>query len=82
MDKQQLIRLAESYASHCGLTLSTVSTYAANDGKWLIGLKGQTSCTLRKASTVMLWFAQNWPADLEWPSDVPRPTGANPQEAA
>lgn len=80
MDKQQLVRLAENYAAHFGLTLSTVSTYAANDGKWLSGLKGGTSCTLRKASSVIGWFSQNWPADLAWPADIPRPS--KPKDAA
>lgn len=73
MDKRDLVKLGEFYAAHVGLKLSTVSTYAANDGKWLAGLKGSTSCTLRKASSVVAWFSDNWPSDLAWPADIPRP---------
>lgn len=80
MDKRQLVKLGEAYAAHVGLTLSTVSTYAANDGKWLAGLKGDTSCTLRKAATVIRWFDENWPADLAWPADIDRPS--NPSKEA
>lgn len=34
MTKEMLITLAEIHAEHRGLTLSTVSTYAAVDGKF------------------------------------------------
>lgn len=80
MDKQDLVRLGEMYAAHLGLELSTVSTYAANDGKWLSSLRGSASCTLRKAGIVVRWFSDRWPADLEWPADIPRPKSK--QEAA
>ena len=74
MDNGQLIRLGQAYAAHVRLELSTVSTYAANDGKWLARLQGGASCTLRKAAAVFQWFSENWPVDLEWPADIPRPT--------
>lgn len=80
MNKTDLVKLGEAYASHVGLELSTVSTYAANDGKWLVGLKKNTSCTLRKAAVVVAWFSDHWPLDLEWPSDIPRPP--KPKEEA
>ncbi|MEH7830348.1 hypothetical protein [Gemmobacter denitrificans] len=73
MDKGQLIMLGQSFAAHAGLELSTVSTYAANDGKWLNRLQGGASCTLRKAAVVVQWFSDHWPTDLEWPADIPRP---------
>lgn len=78
MNKQSILQLAQSYAGHTGLTLSTISTYAAADGKWLGNLRRQeVSCTLRKAERVVSWFSDNWPADLEWPRDIPRPTPAS-----
>lgn len=76
MSTEHIIRLAEAYGRHCALELSTVSTYAENDGKWLPGLKAGSSCTLRRAERVTRWFSTNWPADLEWPRDIPRPTPA------
>jgi len=82
METDKIIKLAEAFANHSGLKLSTVSTYAANDGKWLDGLKGTASCTLRKAAVVIRWFHTNWPEDLEWPSDIPRPKKPKKEEAA
>jgi hypothetical protein len=74
MDTKTLVDIAEVYRAHQGFTLSTVSTYAAGDGKFFGSLKaGTAGCTLRKAANVIRWFADNWPTDLEWPSQIPRP---------
>lgn len=81
MNTNDLIRLAEAYAQHRTLKLSTVSTYAATDGKWIDGLKAGASCTLRKAAAVTLWFSENWASDLEWPRDIPRPTKSKKEAA-
>lgn len=74
MITDHLAQLSDAYARHLNLKLSTVSTYAANDGKWLESIrKPSVSCTIRKASSVVQWFSNNWPSDLDWPSDIPRP---------
>lgn len=73
MNKLMLVTLAEIYAAHRGLSLSTVSTYAAGDGKFFPALRGSAGCTLRRAARVLEWFSDNWPSDLEWPHDIPRP---------
>lgn len=73
MNTETLVALGEAYAAHRGLTLSTVSTYAATDGKFFPELKKGAGCTLRRAARVLAWFDANWPADLEWPRDIPRP---------
>ena len=31
-------------------------------------------CRTRTAVRVVEWFSDNWPADLEWPRDIARPT--------
>lgn len=72
--EQQIVQLAASFAHHRGLAMSTVSTYSANDGKWICGLKSGASCTLRKAGIVLQWFSDNWPDDLEWPQGIERPS--------
>lgn len=74
MSTQQLVTLAEVLAGHRGLKLSTLSTYAARDGKFFRNLKeNNASCTLKTAARLLDWFDQNWPADLEWPRHIPRP---------
>jgi hypothetical protein len=76
MDTKTLVDLAEAYSAHTGLKLSTVSTYAATDGKFFGRLKTGAGCTLRKAATLVVWFSENWPEDLAWPAEVPRPTAS------
>ncbi len=74
MNTNQIITLAEVYCAYTDLQLSTVSTYAANDGKWLGRLGAdKAGCTLRRAHRVIAWFSTNWPDDLAWPRDIPRP---------
>lgn len=74
METLTLVRLAEAYAEHLQLTLSTVSTYARSDGKFFGRLKAGAGCTLKTASTVVQWFSDNWPEDLAWPKDIARPS--------
>ncbi len=74
MQTIHLVELAKAYAEHRSLKLSTVATYAAMDGKFFKGLEDGASCTLRRAGVVLQWFHDNWPADLEWPRHIPRPS--------
>ena len=74
MNTDTLKNLATMYSCHSGLSLATVSTYAANDGKFFRRLDEGAGCTLKTAERVVEWFAANWPDDLEWPRDVPRPS--------
>ena len=74
MNIQLLLSLAKSLAAHRGLKLSTVSTYAAKDGKFFKSLEAGRGCTLSKAERVVGYFDENWPSDLEWPKGVARPS--------
>lgn len=48
--------------------------YAIWDGNYFRRMKEEDAgCTLRTYEKLVLWFSTNWPADLEWPEDVPRP---------
>ncbi|MFN3662345.1 hypothetical protein [Yoonia sp.] len=82
MNTEKLVMIAELYSAHTGLKLSTISTYARNDGKFFGSLKsGTAGCTLKTADSVVRWFDENWPSDLEWPDCVPRPS-ISKEEAA
>lgn len=74
MSTESIIRLCEVYAARRGLSLSTVSTYAAAAGDFYKRLKAGHDLTTRRAARVIQWFSDHWPADLEWPPDIPRPT--------
>lgn len=82
MSTKSLIKLAETWASHNALMLSTVSTYAANDGKFFGKLKLGSGCTLKTAARISQWFSDNWPEDLEWPEGIQRPPVSKNEEVA
>ncbi|MBR9819378.1 MAG: hypothetical protein GYB51_00085 [Rhodobacteraceae bacterium] len=73
MNTGTIIKQAEAYCAHTGRTLSTVGSYAVRDGKFFDRLKNGGGCTLRTADRVITWFSDNWPSDLTWPTDIPRP---------
>jgi hypothetical protein len=81
MNVQFLTALARQYAEHRGLALSTVSTYAAQDGKYFGRLEAGAGCTIAKANRIVRWFSDHWPPDLEWPRDIPRPPKSKSEAA-
>jgi hypothetical protein len=75
MSIEHIIKLAQDYSAHKKLTLATVSTYAANDGKLFKRFEEGAGCTIKRADTLIGWFSENWPDnELDWPHDIPRPT--------
>ena len=77
MNAESLMELCEIYAARRGLTLSTVSTYAAAAGDFYARLRRGHDLTTRRAARVVQWFSDNWPNDAEWPADIPRPVPAS-----
>lgn len=87
MNTEYLIRLIKCYADHRGLTVSTVSTYAAGAGAFYDRLRDGHDITTRRAARVVEWLDANWPPEeeLPWPKDIPRPSeiaGRQAEEAA
>ena len=69
-----LLQLARTYAEHRGLKLGTVSLRAARQGALFAKLaRGEQDLTFGRRDKIARWFSQNWPADLDWPADIPRP---------
>lgn len=81
MKIEHLTILAEAYSAHRGLKLSTVGVYAVNDGKFFDRIKAGGGCTIRTAEKVMSWFGDVYPADLEWPREIPRPPKSKKEAA-
>ncbi|SUZ33909.1 hypothetical protein ROE7235_03690 [Roseibaca ekhonensis] len=77
MQATQLLKLAETLAAHTDKKVTTLGVYSVNDGKFFERIKRGGGCTLKTASRVTEWFAENWPDDLTWPSDIPRPEAAS-----
>ncbi|MBU2328946.1 MAG: hypothetical protein KJ755_16600 [Alphaproteobacteria bacterium] len=79
---EQLIQLCDTYARSENISHWRVSFLARGDGQFFKRLRGGKGCTAKTAAAVAQWFSDNWPEDLEWPSDIPRPAKSKPQEAA
>lgn len=71
---EKILKISKLYARHVDNSLATVSLRAAGQGLYLSKLDaGEIGLTYARYDKVMLWFASNWPDDLQWPIAVPRP---------
>ena len=77
-----LIRLAETYAQAKRLSLTTVSLYAAGQGRFFDRLKAGRTLTYSRAAKLSQWFADNWPTGTAWPKGIKRPAKQKKTEAA
>ena len=69
-----LVRIGKLYADLRGIKLTTASKYAAKSSRLLPDLEcGICSVTTSRAGRVFQYFSDHWPADQDWPSDIPRP---------
>lgn len=73
MQTEILVDLAKTWGTHKNLKLSTVSTYAAGDGKFFARIENGAGCTIKTANRIVQWFYDNWPEDLAWPKGIARP---------
>ena len=73
MDTSTLINLAETYVAHAGGSEATISNKITTNARLFERLRAKKGCTVSTFGTALNWFSKNWPADLEWPADIPRP---------
>ncbi len=76
-----LTALCDTFAAHANLSHWRVSYLARGDGQFFDRLRRGKTCTIKTAASVLDWFNQNWPADLEWPRDIPRPPKSKKEAA-
>lgn len=72
--KHALTTLAETMAAHQGVTHFAISMRALGKGDFFKKLLSGGDCRTTTAARVLAWFSENWPSDLEWPADIPRPS--------
>ncbi len=72
-----LLRLADLYATAVDVPPSTVSSRVFDDGKVLDRLRQGGDLTTGRAARAVEWFDANWPAELDWPDIVARPSLAS-----
>ena len=68
-----LLAVCDAFRSPSGLSESRLGTLTAGNPSFYPRLRTGASCTVKLYGRVLEWFSRNWPADLEWPPDVPRP---------
>lgn len=71
--KCHLLSLVSAYAAALDIGVTTVWRQAINDPAFQGRLKSADTITLRTYDKAVAWFGDNWPGDLGWPADVPRP---------
>lgn len=81
MNTADLIALCDVYAAHRGVSHWRVAVLAGCGGGFFQRLRGGGGCTLRTAHRLLQWFSDNWPEDLPWPADTPRPPKAKKEAA-
>src|SRR5882672_3857666 len=60
----------------------TLSLRCARDSTFLARVRDCNSFTLSKYDEVIAWFDNHWPANVQWPDGVPRPTLADKRRRA
>lgn len=80
--KHALLTLADAMASHDGVTHFAISMRALGKGDFFKKLRQPgAGCHIRTAERLMRFFADQWPADLEWSRDIPRPPKSKKEAA-
>ncbi len=69
----QIKHLVEAFAAAHGIAASYSSRILTGSGGTLNRISGGMSLTSRRAAKIVQGASNNWPADLAWPSDIPRP---------
>ena len=85
MSRTTIIQMIEIISDARGRSPHTVGRLASGSGDFYIRLKRGHDLTTRRATVVMQYLSDHWPAGLEWPAEIPRPerSGAKlPREAA
>lgn len=82
MQYEHLISLFNTYATHEGRSAQTVSRRAGLHLAFFPRLVQGYGCRVDTFNKAMGWFAENWPSDLDWPADVPRPSAPKKQRRA
>jgi hypothetical protein len=75
-----LIDLAAKFEAATGVSPATAAKRALNDNTFFSRIEEGAGFNIRTFDRLVEWFAGNWPADADWPSDVSRP--ASETEAA
>ena len=74
MDTQHIIKLVDLLSAHIDRGDMTIAKRAGVHTRVVLRLRDGKGCTVESFTKLLGWLDQNWPADLEWPEDVQRPS--------
>ena len=73
IDYDHLICLSAQMADHVDRSEATLSTWCVGHARLFSRLRDGKGCNAHTYRDALEWFSDNWPEDLTWPADVPRP---------
>ncbi|MBN9135679.1 MAG: hypothetical protein J0I92_06470 [Phyllobacterium sp.] len=71
--REQLLNVADAYCVAASVGRKRVSTIVMNGGGKLDAIASGSDLTTGSFERAMLWFSDNWPDGVDWPSAVLRP---------
>lgn len=80
--KDQIVLVADVYASAVGVGRKRLSTIVFNRGAKLDGIANGGDLATSTFEKAMQWFSDNWPAEATWPDNIIRPEPTKTMEAA
>ncbi len=72
--RDQFLTLARLYAQSEGIELSRLSSRIFDDSKKIPALEAGSDITTGRFEVAVAYIAARWPADMEWPPGVYRPS--------
>ena len=76
-----IIKLVRLYAKGYGLSESYSARILTGSGDTVNRIKSGMSLTARRSEAIAQKASNNWPSDLAWPADIPRPAPNNTEAA-
>ena len=80
--EDNVVILSSLYADTTGRQITTVGRLCCGDSRLVKRLKCHGSLSRRVYLRITQWFSNNWPHNLPWPDDIPRPAPSPDSPAA
>ena len=79
--RANLLRLSDLLGQDAGPSRASISRQALGDNTFFTRVERGENFTIDTHDRVVQWCSDNWPVDIEWPDDVPRPEKASPESS-
>ncbi len=72
-DTIHILTLCDLYCAVVNRSEVRVADLAVGNPYFFKRLRAGARCTVKTYGRALQWFSDHWPADLAWPTDIPRP---------